>query len=157
MDIVRQIKLFWRHLCRMPRTRGFGVQSPTAYSFLRHTLNERIFLRDNCSPVGYPFEAPEQERLRYRLSLYSSHVVVRNVTEVMALCDSCDAASAFPITDYPNDAILLVDMSGLMGDTHDVMQRIFAQKRITLAFDLSDCAVFFFDETKSKQLFKVNY
>lgn len=41
MDIIRWLKSVFIRLRRMPRTRGFGVQSPSAYRFLRDVISPR--------------------------------------------------------------------------------------------------------------------
>ena len=34
------LSTWWRWLCRCKYCRGFGVQSPSAYSFIRYVINE---------------------------------------------------------------------------------------------------------------------
>lgn len=70
-------------MLRMPRTRGFGVQSPTAYSFLRKVVNEKGFLRNyrqtHAGISSYPQDAPRQKRLLFRI-----RTVYPNVVELSA-------------------------------------------------------------------------
>ena len=69
--IKKKLANFGQRMLRMPRTRGFGVQSPTAYSFLRKVVNEKGFLRNyrqtHAGDFSYPQDAPRQKRLLFRI------------------------------------------------------------------------------------------
>ena len=140
-------------LLRCPRTLGFGVQSPTAYSILRNVINERIFLKNYKDDASmYPFHHSKQERLLFRLRCYFHPVIAYN------------AASLTPLNKYNqilsakenNTVLVLLDINkddvGAL-----VWERLLADNRVILSYDLLDCGVAFFDNTKFKQNFKVNY
>ena len=83
--IKKEFANFGQRMLRMPRTRGFGVQSPTAYSFLRKVVNEKEFLRNyrqTHSEISssYPQDAPRQKRLLFRI-----RTVYPNVAEMPSI------------------------------------------------------------------------
>lgn len=50
------LSTWWRWLCRCKYSRGFGVQSPSAYSFIRYVINEH-----------YPYYAYSELEERYEM------------------------------------------------------------------------------------------
>ena len=76
-------------MLRMPRTRGFGVQSPTAYSFLRKVVNEKGFLRIYCQThagiSSYPQDAPRQKRLLFRIRTVYPNVVELSASSLLQI------------------------------------------------------------------------
>ncbi len=139
---------------RMPRTRGFGVQSPTAYSILRHVLNERGFLRKNrlASSQAYPFHAPRQERLIWRIRFSYSDTVVTPAVEILA-SDVCEVL----LSSMSANSVLVIPGIDRGEEEKKLWNRILADHRTVLSYDLLNCGVVFFDNTKAKQNFKVNY
>jgi len=145
-----------QRILRIPRTRGFGVQSPTAYSILRSVINEQGFLKNNnfvdANSCSYPFEASRRERLIFRIR-YRFHDLVQ-----------CSAISLQSIENYDSfftnlsvgSVLVLLDIHEGAG-ARKVWRRILEDKRAVLSYDLLNCGVVFFDKTKIKQNFKVNY
>lgn len=54
--MVYYLSTWWRWLCRCKYCRGFGVQSPSAYSFIRYVINEH-----------YPYYAYSELEERYEM------------------------------------------------------------------------------------------
>lgn len=54
--MVYYLSTWWRWLCRCKYSRGFGVQSPSAYSFIRYVINEH-----------YPYYAYSELEERYEM------------------------------------------------------------------------------------------
>ena len=52
-----RVKWIWNWIHRMGYSRGFGVQSPTAYSFIRYVLTEH-----------YPYYAYDELKMRFKSS-----------------------------------------------------------------------------------------
>ena len=143
---------FVEYICRMPRTRGFGVQSPTAYAFLRRVVKEKGFLA-NCSAVDvYPYGASQRERLLYRLRCAYPNVVVMPYAEWSApmLADSV-------LGGRDSDTVLVLLDINQDRQSREEWRRLVADKRCFQVFDMLNLGVVFLDPTKPKQFFKVNY
>ena len=140
------------YICRMPRTRGFGVQSPTAYAFLRRVVKEKGFLAKCASVDEYPYSDLPRERLLYRLRCAYPYVVVLSYGEWSApmLADSvlgrCDSDTVLVLLDINQDK-----------QSSEEWRQLVADKRCFQVFDMLDIGVVFLDPTKPKQFFKVNY
>ena len=143
-------------MLRMPRTRGFGVQSPTAYSFLRKVVNEKGFLinyrQTHPEISSYPQDASKLKRLLFRI-----RTVYPNVVELSAssLLQSEDFQQF--LWNVSADTVLVVTGINLDAEYGKVWLRLVADNRTVLTFNLVDCGIVFFDKTKFKQNFNVNY
>ena len=154
--LKRSLATLAQRMLRIPRTRGFGVQSPTAYSILRNIINEKGFLKKvnllDSTFSSYPFEASRRERLVFRIR-YCYHDTVQ-----------CPAKSLLSVDAYEsifnnlsvNSVLVILDIYE-DEEAKEVWSRILADKRTVLSYDLLNCGVVFFDKTKIKQNFKVNY
>lgn len=156
MGILKRTWNFWHRLRRMPRTRGFGVQSPTAYSFLRTVVNESCFLkchRYDCEFLAsYPHRASRRDRLLCRVCYVYPHM------KVVDLRKSID----FPVLDSlvskaDSDTVLIVLHPDANRLAAEKWAALVGDKRSILTYDMKDCGIAFFDPTKSKQHFEVNY
>lgn len=144
-------------MLRMPRTRGFGVQSPTAYSFLRKVVNEKGFLRIYCQThseisSSYPQDAPRQKRLLFRIRTVYPNVVELSASSLLQREDFQQF-----LLNVSDDTVLVVTDINLDAEYKKVWLRLVADNCTVLTFDLVDCGIVFFDKTKFKQNFNVNY
>ncbi len=152
ISIFFMIRRFIEYLRRMPRTRGFGVQSPTAYTFLRHVVKESGFLRTHTAQVNYPYGASHGERLLYRLQVSYPQVFIIKQEQwsklqlADTLLDKCGS-----------DTVLVLQDINCNRLTAAMWRQIVEDNRCFQVFDMVDIGVVFFDSTKPKQLFKVNY
>ena len=154
--LKRKIVSLAQRMLRIPRTRGFGVQSPTAYSILRNVINEHGFLKNvsliNSKSCSYPFYASRQERLIFRIRYYYHDTVLSSAMSLL----STEVYESF-FANFADSSVLIIhDLDG-SEEAKDVWRRILADKRAILTYDLLNCGVVFFDKTKIKQNFKVNY
>ncbi len=155
MDILRKIRLMGRHLCRMPRTRGFGVQSPTAYSFLRQVVSESCFLQrlsSEAERASYPRHVSRRERFLYRLRHHYPQVEVLEADEWMDSSKRNEVLSS-----QGTDSVLVFLDVDRDEETVGAWKALLDDDRCVLTFDMVDCGVVFFDKTKYKQHFLVNY
>ncbi len=154
--LINKIVAFGQRVLRMPRTRGFGVQSPTAYSILRNVLNERTFLKNyqhtHLTNSSYPIHASKQARLLFRLRSY--YPLLSEAT-VPQLYD--EAYLEQVLSCMTCQSVLFVRDIHTGGIDKGIWNRLLSDTRTILTFDLWDCGVVFFDNTKIKQNFKVNY
>ena len=155
--IKKKFTSLGQRMLRMPRTRGFGVQSPTAYSFLRKVVNEKGFLRNYRQThaeisSSYPQDASKQKRLLFRI-----RTVYPNVVELSA--SSLLKGEDFQqfLWNVSDDTVLVVTDINLDAEYGKVWLRLVTDNRTILTFNLVDCGIVFFDKTKFKQNFNVNY
>ncbi len=155
--LKRQVKTLAQRMLRIPRTRGFGVQSPTAYTILRTVLNEKGFLKVHnallvSQSLSYPFSASRQERLLFRLRFYNRDMHVSSARNLVTTGAYESLFASLSVR-----SVLVVEGINEGDDERNVWSRILADSRSVLSFDLLNCGVVFFDKTKIKQNFKVNY
>ncbi len=156
MEWTRTWFRFFEHLRRIPRTRGFGVQSPTAYSFLRNVVNESQFLSLHACEekllAAYPHKGARRERFLFRL---------RYCYPLMTVIDMRQSFDEFRLDSMvataKEDFVLVVLHPNADRETAQKWEALVRDKRCVLTFDMIDCGVVFFDPTKYKQHFKVNY
>ena len=145
-----------QRMLRMPRTRGFGVQSPTAYSFLRKVVNEKGFLRNyrqiHSDFSSYPQDDSKQKRLLFRIRTVYPHVVELSASSLLQNEDFQQF-----LRNVSADTVLVVIDINLDAEYRKVWMRLVADDRTVLTFNLVDCGIVFFDKTKFKQNFNVNY
>ena len=152
-NTLYRVYVFCCRILRSPRTLGFGVQSPTAYSILRNVINERIFLKNwKGDSSKYPFYGSKQERLLFRLHSHFHPVIVYGAASLTDLNTYNKILS-----EQNNHSVLLLSDIHRDNASRLVWQRFLADNRVILSYDLLDCGVAFFDNTKFKQNFKVNY
>lgn len=152
-SIAYHIKAKWQRLLRMPRTRGFGVQSPSVYALVRYIINEKQFLkRYQIRAASYP-NVSKQERLLYRLhhAFTSYEVVVKQMDGLSFLFLDELLHLAHKRT------ILVLQGINYTADAKAMWHSVVADKHTVVTVDLYDCGIVFFDKTKTKQHFKVNY
>ena len=155
--IKKKFTSLGQRMLRMPRTRGFGVQSPTAYSFLRKVVNEKGFLRIYCQThseisSSYPQDASRQKRLLFRIRTVYPNVVELSASSLLKGEDFLQF-----LWNVSDDTVLVVTDINLDAEYRKVWLRLVTDNRTILTFNLVDCGIVFFDKTKFKQNFNVNY
>jgi hypothetical protein len=74
--MIKRIPLLWHRVLRIPRSKGYGVQSPFAYRFVREVLNRRSFFTDNIDKdflkINHPGYDKEDSELFCRLIHYNN-------------------------------------------------------------------------------------
>lgn len=153
---MNEVMALIERILRMPRTYGFGVQSPTAYSILRYVLNEHGFLKKNFRQSSvqekYPIYSTKLDRLLFRLRFHYPNLLVVSTSSFK------DKKSFnFLFSNITTKSVLMV--LGINRDDKSklVWKSFLADKRCVLTFDLVDCGLIFFNNNTFKQNFKVNY
>lgn len=182
---------------RFPHSRGFGIQSPSAYRFDREVIN-----------AHHPYNAyadlkhvfPHEDRLTLKLARLYFRIAHAVQVRQWALCThrndvyrayiqaGCHAAifvdgdeeseldkvaaSDVLVTTMEDDRWPMCE--AFVSSAHErsmlIIEGIYASKkakmrwkelvndeRTRVAFDLYDCGVIFFDHTKSKQVYIINF
>lgn len=182
---------------RFTHSRGFGIQSPSAYRFDREVIN-----------AHHPYHAyadlqlafPHEDRLTLKLARLYFRIAHATQARQWALCThrndvyrayieaGCHAAilvdgdEVGQVDKLAAADVLVMTMEddrwpmceAFVSRAHErsmlIVEGIYASKRAKMrwrelvndectgvAFDLYDCGVIFFDHTKSKQLYIINF
>ena len=194
-DFIYYIKTIYRWLMRCKYSRGFGIQSPSAYSFVTHVVNchQRY-------PAYAELEAELENdsklfrkmgRLLFRLAQFwqPSYVVmgdyeyapyvyagypnalVRMIddyyfdeetgTQVLVVLDIDwlnDSSIQEELLKNASDQMLLV-VFGIHAnkEKYTAWKKMISDERTGVTYDLYSCGVIFFDKSKYKQDFKINF
>lgn len=182
---------------RFPHSRGFGIQSPSAYRFDREVIN-----------AHHPYEAyadlkhafPNEDLLTMKLARLYFRIANATQARRWALCTHQNdvyrayiqtgcrtailvdgdevgqvdkvAASDVLVMTMEDDRWPMYEAFVCSAHEHSILivEGIYASKkakmrwkelvndeRTRVAFDLYDCGIVFFDHTKSKQLYIINF
>lgn len=182
---------------RFTHSRGFGIQSPSAYRFDREVINAHQL--DNAyTDLKHAF--PHEDRLTLKLARLYFRIANATQARQWALCTHRNDVYRAYIeagchTTIPVDGdeeseldkvaasdVLVMTMEddrwpmceAFVSRAHErsmlIVEGIYASKnakvwwkelindaRTSVAFDLYDCGIIFFDHTKSKQVYIINF
>ena len=168
------IKRMAARLSRVFRSRGFGVQSPSAYQFIRYVLNEHApyyAYGDLRETVQCSARRRRLLQLYLRLANYQQqkqltilgriasdaeqyiHAGCRNAN--FRIVDKEDAALL--LEGQSADAMLVVEDIAENEERSKLWNTLLADERTGVSYDLYDCGIIFFDLTKYKCCYKVNF
>ena len=165
--------LVW--LSRVHKCRGFGIQSPTDYSFVRYVINEH-----------WPYYAYEQlndgdwlyrklGRLYFRLANWRQPSVMLLDEYQPYLQAGCHSTAFSTLIDKVElGRVAIADRKGWEEMVSKCDERsivvvehiwqnwarwheIEADSRTSVTFDLYYCGIVFFDKTRFKQNYKINF
>lgn len=184
------LSTWWRWLCRSKYCRGFGVQSPSAYSFIRYVINEhypyyayselkeRLVMSSRQHKVG---------RLLFRLanywqpekcycieSLYFPYIKAGcHKSVICSLDDLYDSSTKklivldldhtdkdelySSILPFCNESTLLVVLGLNHGKNKQFWHRLQNSEYTGITYNLYYVGIIFFDKSKYKQHYQVNF
>lgn len=188
------IQTIYRWILRCGYSRGFGIQSPSAYSFVRYVINEH-----------YPYYAYQQlyeemkgksrkfrklGRLFFRIANYwqPQYVVMGDYDYAPYVYAGCNNTLIRMIDDYyfedvTRPILVILDMDWMEDESlrEDILSsstdqvllvvlgirthkknkllwnQMIADERTGVTYDLYHCGIIFFDKSKHKQDFKINF
>lgn len=159
----------------MGHCRGFGIQSPTDYRFVRYVINE------HWPYYAYEGFVDDEDwltrklgRLYFRLANYRQpRVIIDRVGMETYLHAGCQSAKIAADDQHVEMALLPIDADyeALFGQCDDSSvvafhhiyenkaqwQRIRKDARVRVSFDLYYCGIVFFDSKRCKQHYIVNF
>lgn len=176
MSKLRHI-IVW--LSRIGHCRGFGIQSPTDYRFVRYVVNEHwpYYAYDALQTDADDWLTRRMGRLCLRLA---NHLQPRVIVDragfapwLKAGCRRADVVEALPATGVYDLAVVTVAdslaalleratecsvlvVSDLWRDRRQ-WRTVVADARVSVSFDLYYCGIAFFDSRRSKHNYKVNF
>ena len=164
-------------LSRISKCRGFGVQSPTAYSFIRYVINEHY--------PYYAYEELKEHRLYFRIANYTQastwllngsfdDVLLRYVKAgCYSVCFTHDnsevaVAGVILLKDIPTNDVLdyylcnassnsIIIIENVSKEASMRWNSIVQDARVGRTFDLYYCGIIFMDKEKCKQHYIVNF
>ena len=185
LTILSSLHKFLSTLLRLPRTRGFGVQSPFAYRFLREVITERwpYYAYDDLKTLSRDENERRLGQLLLRLSnhfgprqwYFGSDDILRIYKAyVSAGCHRIQCISELPnkveiallsangslqevLQHVSDDSVLiLLDLRSCSFSCRDTM-RLTIDAGATACFDLYNEAIIFFNSKLYPHIYKVNY
>ena len=188
------IQSLYRWFLRCKYSRGFGIQSPSAYSFVCDVVNchtrydEYVSLNEEMRNHSLSFR--KQGRLLFRLTRYWQpfYVVMGDYDYASYINEGYPDALIRMVDDYYFDeetqrSLVILDIDWLrdesireemLGNVTDqvllvlfnihssssnrqLWHTIFEDNRCGVSYDLYTCGIIFFDKSKYKQHFKINF
>ncbi len=189
---IGRLRRVWIWLCRISFCRGFGVQSPSAYRFIRYVVNEHYpyYAYNDLRQVYPDLHGADLKLMRLYLRL-ANHCQTDSFVDAggvapCALLDfvasgcrktrvtgEVDAVTPIRLlrigTARDNDwidrvldhtdqnTVIVVEQIGLRRDLHDIWNRLLADSRVSVSFDLYYCGIAFFDTARHKCNYIVNF
>ena len=193
-NLCYYIRTIYRWLLRCKYSLGFGIQSPSAYSFVCNVINnharydEYVSLNEDFCHRSLSFR--KHGRLFFRLARFWQpfYVVMGDYEYASFVNEGCPDTLIRMIDDYYFDeegqrSLIILDIDWLEDETireeildnvtdqdllvllniHDtsshrhLWHRIFEDIRCGVSYDLYSCGIIFFDKSKYKQHFKINF
>ncbi len=170
-------------ILRKPRTRGFGVQSPFAYQFIRYVIDERYpyYAYDDLKRVhpDYDTVIVDTGELFFRIANFWQPDVVYGFPDCFAdyIKAGCNKTLFINNSEYSlslrkviylesssdidvviekcNENTMLI-VSGINIDKA-LWNFLVKDKRTGVSFDLFSYGIIFFDKNKTKQNYRVNF
>lgn len=176
------MKTFWIWLSRLGCCRGFGIQSPTDYAFVRYVLNEHwpYYAYDELDTLAHNATERKLGRLYFRLANWRQPTVMlrdsyepwwqagcrkMRITDIPE--EAMDQDNTFQLMRVAveddvdellqhagNDSVLVVE--GIHRDKAR-WQRIQSSPQVTITFDLYHCGIVRFDSRRYKHHYRINF
>jgi hypothetical protein len=167
----------WIWLSRIGHCRGFGIQSPTDYRFVRYVVNE------HWPYYAYAHLGKDDDRLRrklgrlcFRLANHLQPKAVADLTELYAEYLMAGCKKAYVTHALTDDATFVIappteSMGALLarcgngttlmvediGHHASAWQQVMDYSRATVTFNLYYCGIAFFDPQRQKKNYIVNF
>ena len=171
---------FWVWIRRIGHCRGFGIQSPNDYWFVRYVINEH-WPYYQYKELGHEDDwlAQKLGRLYFRLANWRQPYVVVDAGASPYWQAGCHRAEVKARADAPIELMKLcagqtdcrqrVDEAMTLADSQTVIviehlfrnqqlwHDIVADSRVRVSFDLYYCGILFFDHKREKRNYIVNF
>ncbi len=173
--VMNQFKRFFVWLSRIHRCRGFGIQSPTDYSFVRYVINEHWPYYGYEQLEGNDWLTNKLGRLYFRLANWRQPTMMLVDDYQRYLQAGCNKTTFAPIINKVELARVTIDdkdgwevllskcdnqsvivVEGLWRNW-ERWHEIEADERTAITFDLYYCGIVFFDKTRYKHNYKINF
>ena len=141
------------YLSRVGKARGFGIQSPWAYSFVRDVIMEKLryYEYDNIEKKNLNRDDEKKEKLYWRLKnfVYGHSFSVFRIAELPDVLSLMD--------DYDSDGVICLEGIRENKENEEKWEKFKALDSVGVTFDLYDLAIVFPRNTLNKQHYKLNF
>ena len=173
MKIFEQVRIAVVWLWRCRHSRGFGIQSPWAYSFVRYVVNEHwpYYAYEQLNDETQGPIAKKLLQLYLRLANFrqkdswtivtadrnhSWEAAVRRY--LLAGCREADCRIAEPVAaETLTSGMVVVEGIGWKRRQRSLWQQLIADNHASVSFDLYYCGIVFFDQQLTKRQYVVNF
>lgn len=172
---MQRILYIFIWLSRITHCRGFGVQSPTDYWFVRHVVNEHgLYYQYDSVGCQDDWLTRRLGRLYFRLANWKQPKMIcsdgyREYLHAGCLKSvfgdrgelihlslvGCDDSSLPSLFNKVNDDTLLI-VEGIH-QYPSLWRQLLADERVRVTFDLYYCGLVFFDKKRYKQNYIINF
>ena len=167
---MNAIKRLWIWLQRARYSRGFGVQSPWAYRFIRYVVNEHYpyYSYEDLKQVYGHLSKQTLKLCRadymkagcHRMEIVPLHQPSDiSKVELLRLSLDGDYRAVFEKAVQVADAqsLVVVEQIKRNRETKEFWKSIVRDPRCITTFDLYYCGIIFFDKKRYKENYKVNF
>ena len=175
--MIRRIRYYIAKMTRLHHSRGFGVQSPTDFSFVREVINERSDY--------YQYNEIEEEsdslvkklgRLYFRIANWRQPAVIETYgyekylhggcksasfgksSEMICMSVTNDSDGILKVMDRADDSTVLI-VEGIHSNnmSMQIWKKILADERARVCYDLYLCGIVMFDKRRYKIDYIINF
>ena len=175
--MIRRIRYYIAKMTRLHHSRGFGVQSPTDFSFVREVINERSDY--------YQYNEIEEEsdslvkklgRLYFRIANWRQPAVIETYgyekylhggcksasfgksSEMICMSVTNDSDGILEVMDRADDSTVLI-VEGIHSNnmSMQIWKKILADERARVCYDLYLCGIVMFDKRRYKIDYIINF
>lgn len=176
---MNYLKRIYVWLCRLPYCRGFGIQSPTDYAFVRYVINEhwQYYAYEQLNRLEGDWLEHKLGRLYFRLANWRQPAKmmedeyapywkagchkVRLTKEMesielvrVRMADITDSLLHRIYNKVDDQSVLVIEG---ISQNWGLWRQIQEDQHVRVSFDLYYCGIVFFDNKRQKQHYKVNF
>ena len=174
---MNPIKRYIIWLRRMSYSRGFGVQSPSAYRFIRYVISEHYpyyayadlrkkypTLKDSSLLADYVAHGCKMTRVRNVVSELSGGDTVDDslddvVMRLVRICPiaGCEAFLEKALAESDQSSVFVIEDISSDAVAHRMWQQLVESEKVSVSYDLYYCGIAFFDTDRHKTNYVVNF
>lgn len=148
------MKSIKEYLCRVGKSKGFGIQSPWAYSFVKDVITEQLpYYAYEEMEEHYSGEELKRKKLYFRVRNF----IKRDELHVFDLNKIPLSYIESFLEEEPDCVAFVVEGMFANENTLDEWRRIKELKSVGVTFDLYDFAICFLASDLYKQHYKLNF
>ena len=176
---MNPIKRYIIWLRRMSYSRGFGVQSPSAYRFIRYVISMELYFRlanfcrtklmvdyskDSSLLADYVAHGCKMTRVRNVVCELSGGDTVDDslddvVMRLVRICPiaGCEAFLEKALAESDQSSVFVIEDISSDAVAHRMWQQLVESEKVSVSYDLYYCGIAFFDTDRHKTNYVVNF
>ncbi len=129
--MIKSLRRFFYSVIRLPRSNGFGIQSPFAFRFVTQVVRDKR-QHDYYSSLDSNYGDSDLRLRKFYLRLLD-----------------------FVNTEQCFDVVYVIEGIHLSDQTYALWESVIESRKVVVSFDLYDCGVVFLDGNMAKFNYKV--